>query len=244
MANAVNKYRALRLTNLDENLNKNEKLIYGHLILCFNEEKGYSFPTYPELMKVLGVKRRNSVSDAVENLRKKRYIQTQKGYRGQNNYYLLKYITSNESVTSNNNDTSNEIDTRTSNEIDTPLVTETLLNNINNKLNNNLIYTPEEKSYKNKKFAKEKRHKYGEYKHVLLTDEQKEKLIQELGEHKFNYWIKTLDEGIELKGYKYKNHYLAIKKWIAGEKEKNTKTQSSYSPEETRGKILDFKIGE
>jgi hypothetical protein len=30
--------------------------------------------------------------------------------------------------------------------------------------------------------------------------------------------IKTLDEGIETKGYKYKNHNLALRKWKANEK--------------------------
>lgn len=132
----LNKYKMLRATNLDENIGKNEKLIYNHLILCFDDEKGFAYPTYPELMQVLGVKRRNSVADTVEILRKKEYIETKKGFRGSNNYYLLKHITSNESVTSNDYDTSNKNDTRTSNESVTPLVTKTLLNSINNNLNN------------------------------------------------------------------------------------------------------------
>lgn len=56
------------------------------------------------------------------------------------------------------------------------------------------------------------KHKYGEYGNVLLTDDELEKL-------KARYptsWqanIDKLDKGIELKGYKYKNHYLAILKW-------------------------------
>lgn len=126
----INKYKALRLTNLDENLSKNEKLIYGHLILCFDEVKGFAYPSYPELMQVLGVKRRNSVADTVETLRSKVYIETKKGYRGANNYYLLKYITSNKCITSNENDTSNKNDT--------PLVTKPLLNNIKDNINNKL----------------------------------------------------------------------------------------------------------
>lgn len=244
MTKSINKYKALRLTNLDEDLNKNEKLIYGHLILCFNETKGYSYPTYPELMKVLGVKRRNSVSDTVENLRYKRYIKTEKGYRGQNNYYLLKHITSNESVTSNRNDTSNENDTRTSNENDTPLVTETLLNNINNKLNNKLNIASSKKFSKTEKSSKDKKHKYGEYNHVLLTDKEKERLIQELGEYKFNLCIKKLDEYIEEKGTKYKNHNLTIRRWVIEAVEKDLKNlNTNNTVEESKGKVLDFKIG-
>ena len=59
---------------------------------------------------------------------------------------------------------------------------------------------------------KETKHKYGEYQHVLLTDKQYENLIAEYP----NYLelIKYLDEYIEMKGYKAKNHYLAIKKWV------------------------------
>ncbi|GAA0706064.1 hypothetical protein GCM10008904_14320 [Paraclostridium ghonii] len=132
----INKYKALRLSNLDENLNKNEKLIYNHLILCLDEELGFAYPAYPELMQVINVKRRNSVADTIDSLRKKEYIETKKGFRGTNNYYLLKYITSNENDTSNTFDTSNENNTRTSNKNDTRLVTKPLLNNINNKLNN------------------------------------------------------------------------------------------------------------
>ena len=58
----MKKYKALRATNLDPNLSKNEKLLYNHLILCIDSEKGFAYPPYPELMEVLGVKRRNTVS--------------------------------------------------------------------------------------------------------------------------------------------------------------------------------------
>ena len=118
----MKKYKSLRLTNLDQNLSKNEKLIYNHLILCLDTEKGFAYPSYPELMLVLGVKRRNTISETIEGLREKGYIETQKGYRGANNYYLLKHITSNET--------------------DTPLVTKPLLNKLNDKLNDKLnIYS-------------------------------------------------------------------------------------------------------
>lgn len=59
---------------------------------------------------------------------------------------------------------------------------------------------------------KPEKHKYGQYQHVLLTDEQLLKLKAEYP----NYLalITYLDEYIEMKGYKAKNHYLAIKKWV------------------------------
>jgi len=70
--------------------------------------------------------------------------------------------------------------------------------------------TPEEKPKEEKKPGKKK---YGEFKNVLLTDDEKEKLIAKFGTKGAKHWVKTLDEGIEMKGYKYKSHYLAILKW-------------------------------
>lgn len=66
--------------------------------------------------------------------------------------------------------------------------------------------------------------KYGEYKHVLLT----EKELQSLKSSYQNYedLIKYLDEYIEMKGYKAKNHYLCIKKWVVEAVQRTSKTNS------------------
>ena len=61
---------------------------------------------------------------------------------------------------------------------------------------------------------KVKKYRCGEYKHVLLTKEEFEKLTEEHGAYKVGEAIKFLDEYIEMKGYKAKSHYLAIKKWV------------------------------
>ena len=69
------------------------------------------------------------------------------------------------------------------------------------------------------------KHIYGEYKHVKLTDSELEKLKSEYS----NYLdlITYLDEYIEMKGYKAKNHYLCIKKWVVNAvKEHNFKSNS------------------
>lgn len=58
------------------------------------------------------------------------------------------------------------------------------------------------------------KHKKGEYGHVLLTEDQEDKLFKEYGEIVTAKAITFLDEYIEMKGYKAKNHYLAIKKWV------------------------------
>lgn len=61
---------------------------------------------------------------------------------------------------------------------------------------------------------KKSKHKYGEFKRVLLTDEELEKLNKEFGEEKTQKAITYLDEYIEMKGAKYKSHYLAMRKWV------------------------------
>lgn len=68
---------------------------------------------------------------------------------------------------------------------------------------------------------KNKKHKYGEFKNVLLTDEEHSKLCKKFGADGCHQQISNLDNGIALKGYKYKSHYLAILQW---NRKKETKT--------------------
>lgn len=76
---------------------------------------------------------------------------------------------------------------------------------------NNIIPPPCEQSSSGD-IAKASKHKYGEYKHVLLKDEELQALKRD-----YSNWeelIKYLDEYIEMKGYKAKSHYLCIRKWV------------------------------
>jgi hypothetical protein len=74
------------------------------------------------------------------------------------------------------------------------------------------------------------KHKYGEYQHVLLKDTELEKLNKDYGEEETKKAIQYLDECIEMKGYKYKSHYLALKKWVfEAVKEKKGKQKQSTS---------------
>ena len=77
------------------------------------------------------------------------------------------------------------------------------------ELDNNIPASEEESSPASTKSSK---HKYGEYKNVLLKDEELQKLKEEY--HNWEELIKYLDEYIEMKGYKAKSHYLCIKKWV------------------------------
>ena len=75
---------------------------------------------------------------------------------------------------------------------------------------------------------KDIKHHHGEYQHVLLTDKEYEKLQQDFSN--CDELIKYLDEYIEMKGYKAKNHNLAIRKWVveAVDKEHQKKTSTPY----------------
>lgn len=55
------------------------------------------------------------------------------------------------------------------------------------------------------------KHRYGEYKHVLLSDEDMEKLKAAYPD--VNEKIRKLDEYIEETGKNYKNHYITITRW-------------------------------
>ena len=65
-----------------------------------------------------------------------------------------------------------------------------------------------------KKTTKEVRHKYGEFKNILLSDKDLEKLKTEYGEELVEKYIKKMDEWIELNGRRYKNYYLALRQWM------------------------------
>lgn len=100
---------------------------------------------------------------------------------------------------------------------------------LKNEKNNTI---PQGDSVVQKKKQTEEKHKYGEYQHVLLTDRQYEKLVNDYGEFEVQNAIKFLDEYIQMKGYKAKDHNLALRKWVfkAVEEEKN-----KNSPQQSRG---------
>ena len=73
------------------------------------------------------------------------------------------------------------------------------------------------------------KHKYGEHKNVLLTDEEYQKLKERFPTD-YEEKINTLSEGLALKGYKYKSHYLAVLKWAKNETPKATRQTASSNP--------------
>ena len=60
---------------------------------------------------------------------------------------------------------------------------------------------------------KSKKKKYGNYKHVSLTDEEYNKLVSDYGEQAVLEGIQNVDEYCEEKGKTYKNYNLTLRKW-------------------------------
>lgn len=86
-------------------------------------------------------------------------------------------------------------------------------NKVNSKSNvNALDKIREDKKEKRKEDIKTVRHRYGQYKNVLLTDEQLGKLKNELPVVHEDL-IERLSEYMECSGKPYKNHYAVIKAW-------------------------------
>ena len=62
--------------------------------------------------------------------------------------------------------------------------------------------------------VKDKKHIYGEYRHVRLTDAERDRLFNDYGEAETLEAIKFLDEYKERKGYKSKNDNLTLRNWV------------------------------
>ena len=80
--------------------------------------------------------------------------------------------------------------------------------------------------------SKPSKHKYGEYQHVLLTDNEYENIANTFGQDMLKKSIKFLDEYIEEKGYKSKSHNLAIRRWViqaVQEQEAKEQRKQNYS---------------
>ena len=88
---------------------------------------------------------------------------------------------------------------------------------------------------------KKTKHKHGTYQNVLLTDEELSKLQNELTAQKAESVINNYSELKEMKGYKYKSDYLAIKKWgIRAYEEKHNSKNGGVVNEQFRAENIDF----
>lgn len=103
-------------------------------------------------------------------------------------------------------------------ELQTELQTEPTLNNNNNNIYINIKQTKvnKEKEKINKK-EKEPKHQYGEYKNVLLSDGELEKLKDEFPAD-WQERIERVSEYCASKGKSYKNYLATIRTWARNEK--------------------------
>lgn len=100
------------------------------------------------------------------------------------------------------------------------------------------VRTTNRAAYAQKK-EKPVKHKYGEYKNVLLTDEELEKLKDKFPDYEER--IERLSEYVASKGASYKSHYATILSWSRREKEQQGTGQTYNKPKNrTAEQLEDF----
>lgn len=105
------------------------------------------------------------------------------------------------------------------------------ISNSNSNTNNYIYNNNSNNNVSSNNKGKCQKHKYGDYNNVLLSDEEIGKLKNEYGEEKTASAIKYLSEYIEMKGPKYKSHYLVLRKWVfEAVEEKAMKSKKSAQP--------------
>lgn len=92
----------------------------------------------------------------------------------------------------------------------------------NEQQTSNKRVTTTNKDNNNNKDNKEIKNKYWEYQKILLTLAQYNKLIEDFWETTINEYIKRVDEYIQMKWAKYKDHNLVIRNWINKDWNKTT----------------------
>lgn len=80
-----------------------------------------------------------------------------------------------------------------------------------NRIDKNILSDSDESEPVPTEKKKEVKHKYGEYKNVLLTDTELEKLKTEYSDYQDR--IERLSSYVESTGKKYKSHYATIRMW-------------------------------
>lgn len=194
----------------DKDLAPNAKLLYGEITALCNE-KGYCWASNQYFAELYGVSIL-SIKRWVNSLVTKGYV-----------YRTLTYKPNSKEVDKRilSIDGGIKIDTTSVQKCYDPSIKNDTSSSIKNDTDNN---TSINNTFNNKKDVYTRKHKYGEYQHVLLTDKEHTHLIElygpSLDEH-----IKILDEYIETSGKKYKNHSLVIQKWVHDEWTKRNKNK-------------------
>ena len=177
----------------DDTVSAQAKAIFSYLA-CFANKDGDCYPSRSLMCKELGFSK-DTLTKYTNELKEHGYLivtQSKDGNKfAKNIYHLIPCPKIS--------------DTRTSDTKDWSL---TIPNNNNTNINNNIKTTKK----------KEAKKRYGQYKNVKLTDKELDSLIADYGKEIIDEYITKLDEGIELKGYKYKNFNLAMRNWLRNAK--------------------------
>lgn len=181
-------------------------------------KRGQIVTSYPALSIAVGISEMQ-VRTALNHLKKTGEISVKSGRRYSlitiNNYSKYQEIgqQSDNSQITNKQQSDNSLITvcqQSDNSNGTKINKDKQINNITKYIepNGSLSQSSVNKSQKIEK------HKYGEYKHVLLTDEQYQKLISDFGVDKTKAYITKVDEYCQQHGKSYKDYNLTIRNFM------------------------------
>ena len=210
----------------DKRLKPNTKLLYGEITALCNE-RGFCWAGNEYFADLYGVNK-ETISRWVSDLIKFGYLNREIIYKEGTNQIINRYLRINQYP----------IDEKRN----TPIDEKVKDNNtsINNTFNNTKEYIRDLPPSKKSK-AKPIRHKYGEYKNVLLSDEQMEKLKTEFP-NDYQERIERLSEYCESSGKTYKNYLATIRSWARKEKNEPKNASSGYKRTGRREKLPEWAI--
>ena len=192
----------------DKDLAPNAKLLYGEITALCNE-KGYCWASNQYFAELYGVSVL-SVKRWVNSLVTKGYVYRRLTYKPNSKEVDKRILSIDGGI---------KIDTTSVQKCYDPSIKNDTSSSIKNDTDNNTVIN---NTFNNKKDVYTRKHKYGEYHHVLLDDNQYEHLKELYGDDLEGH-IKILDEYLETSGKKYKNHSLVIQKWVHDEWTKRSK---------------------
>ncbi|BDP76687.1 helix-turn-helix domain-containing protein [Enterococcus faecium] len=210
----------------DKRLKPNTKLLYGEITALCNE-RGFCWAGNEYFADLYGVNK-ETISRWVSDLIKFGYLNREIIYKEGTNQIINRYLRINQYP----------IDEKRNTPIDEKVkgIRSTFLS-ISNTYKEYIRELPPSKKSK----AKPVRHKYGEYKNVLLSDEQMEKLKTEFP-NDYQERIERLSEYCESSGKTYKNYLATIRSWARKEKSEPKNASSGYKRTGRREKLPEWAI--
>lgn len=196
----------------DTRLKANSKLLYGEITALCNE-KGFCWASNDYFSDLYGVNK-ETISRWISELIKYEYLTREIVYKEGSSQILKRYLRINQyPIDEKDNRYPQKNQYPIDEKINTPIDEKVKDNNtsINNTINSTKEYIGDLPTSKKSK-SKPVRHKYGEYKNVLLSDDQLEKLKSEFP----NDWEQRIDrvsEYCESTGKIYKNYLATIRNW-------------------------------